>query len=798
RDFREHQRLGELRLASLDLASHLDSSQQRDLFSRFFACSKSEEIETLLRDFLDDHSNRDRWKNSGELEETERILQEVKQQGLKTGLEDLDENQRRAVLQDPSTHVLLSAGPGSGKTHLLVHRCAWLLLEKELRPSQLLVLAYNRAVALELRSRLRQLFHNLGIRGEGERVPVLTLHSWAARTLRGRTRFMPLDEFHAALNELEIVHPEWIEIWTRSRTGTKARRPILRRIPEGYMVREDLLITREHPDDPGKSVEGVRLPLEMWISWAAWLLESTPGLTKPQHVLLDEVQDLNRERLDLVRSLVPDRSVSLFAVGDPDQSIYGYERRIDGDPMDPIHFLNLLVEHLEQEGGQVSRLTLRRNHRSTAPILEEAHRFQAISGEKRQTSKVAGGMPVRQIQVESEWLPALVDSVFQLVIGENRRLVTDSRDRIGVLFRTNGELLLAQQALLKDERFQNLMQMKAVRVITDRHYEHFYGFREWLLVREALGRLPEYVRPDLVLPQLEILRQEFRKLPGRWNTWAFNAGVALARLLIEDRPNDVSREEYLAELDDLVHEPASMLQALTGTGHKGTSKARPTTIVSLSTIHRAKGLQFDKVILAPTHHELTLMEEDREEERRIQYVARTRAARNLVIIKGPRERAFEENQCYRNPLPQVLVLDSAEKIYLSGMVHEKAFSTVEGLEDHQRFLHEEVRFEAPLLLVGNQLRLVQAEGFQRVVGLISQAFQKNILKHLSCLGLPSFTPMSGLSVGSVIRRELTEDELKFRIHPWIQARGFYWYVMPDGFLEPVPIKDSDDSLAANA
>ena len=91
-------------------------------------------------------------------------------------LDGLDPAQREVVTTKPGANLLVLAGPGSGKTRVLVHRVAWLIRVRRLRPTGILVVCYTRANAQELRSRLRALI------GEDARgVTVSTLHGLALR-----------------------------------------------------------------------------------------------------------------------------------------------------------------------------------------------------------------------------------------------------------------------------------------------------------------------------------------------------------------------------------------------------------------------------------------------------------------------------------------------------------------------------------------------------------------------------------------------------------------------------------------
>lgn len=85
-----------------------------------------------------------------------------------------------AIYNNPITeHINVLAGPGSGKTHVLTLRCAKLVYKEHVDPSHILVLAYNRAVVVELKNRLNKLFRRLGLSRMAHQMHVYTFHALA-------------------------------------------------------------------------------------------------------------------------------------------------------------------------------------------------------------------------------------------------------------------------------------------------------------------------------------------------------------------------------------------------------------------------------------------------------------------------------------------------------------------------------------------------------------------------------------------------------------------------------------------
>lgn len=92
-------------------------------------------------------------------------------------------NQWKAIQHPFQRHLLVNAGPGAGKTAVLVGRIAHLIREQQIKPAEIVVLAFNRAVVFEIKKRIRELFMSLGYGSYVRSVRVSTFHSLALRSL---------------------------------------------------------------------------------------------------------------------------------------------------------------------------------------------------------------------------------------------------------------------------------------------------------------------------------------------------------------------------------------------------------------------------------------------------------------------------------------------------------------------------------------------------------------------------------------------------------------------------------------
>ena len=223
--------------------------------------------------------------------------------------------QIKVVTAPPSRNMLILAGPGSGKTRTVVHRCAYLLRVERVRPQSMLVCCFNRHAAIELRRRLSDL-----VGDDARGVTVLTYHALAMRLL-GYSFAEPGSRGGA--------------------TSTSTR-----------SFEDATKLLRGENVPPGLEADEVRDRL----------------LAGFQYILVDEYQDIDEPQYEMISAIAgrtlddPDQKLSILAVGDDDQNIYTFRganvefiRRFQQDYEAEVHYL---VE----------------NYRSTRYIIEAANR----------------------------------------------------------------------------------------------------------------------------------------------------------------------------------------------------------------------------------------------------------------------------------------------------------------------------------------------------------------------------------------------------------------------------------------
>ena len=276
--FEDQKRLRILRFAALQAIPHLvgNPKKLREFVERrYFQATSSQELFDLLEETLPGESD---------------VLSQLREEALKElldgklaeGKPGLSKEQRNVYDAPLDRHLMVIAGPGAGKTHTLLARLVRLVHAEDVQPSEILVLAFTRAVVSELRYRLQDLLGRLGYGSLAREIDVRTFHSFVRRTLHGFN-----------INTSDIPLKCWFKTFENQLKNDQA--------------------------------------LHDYVA------------TSYRYVFIDEFQDVHGARYRLLEYLAEGRQTYLLAVGDDDQSIYDYER-VRGEGNAPQYF-KLFEEH---------------------------------------------------------------------------------------------------------------------------------------------------------------------------------------------------------------------------------------------------------------------------------------------------------------------------------------------------------------------------------------------------------------------------------------------------------------------
>jgi DNA helicase II / ATP-dependent DNA helicase PcrA len=364
-------------------------------------------------------------------------------------LEGLNEPQREAVLHGEGP-LLILAGAGSGKTRVLTHRIAHLVGSGQARPGEILAITFTNKAAQEMRERVEQLVGN-----RARAMWVMTFHSACARILRaeaeklGYTRgFTIYDEgdslrlVKACIDELDIDPKRFAPRGIR-RQISDAKNALLD--AEAYRLKVSTFFEQTAADVYDlyeKRLHAANaMDFDDLLFRAVNLFELYEEVRDRyrrsfRFVLVDEYQDTNRAQYRWLQ-LLTEESRNLCVVGDDDQSVYGFR---GADIQNILGF--------ERDFPDAEVVKLEQNYRSTQTILNASNGVIANNRQRKDKflwSELGAGDPVHVRELEDEHAEA------RFVVSEIERLVEqgESRDEIAVFYRTNAQSRVLEDMLVR-------------------------------------------------------------------------------------------------------------------------------------------------------------------------------------------------------------------------------------------------------------------------------------------------------------------------------------------------------------
>lgn len=567
--------------------------------------------------------------------------------------EQLSTDQRKAVMHGEGP-ILVTAGPGSGKTHVLTSRILYLIQERQIPPDQILVITFTREAARSMQSRffsMQKAFPMPSDTRSGQ-VSFGTFHSFFYQILRSSEKYT---QYHL-LNENEkqkLLYPLLQEIRIRQKTETSRYfdpvseeevSRILSAISYGKNAGKEREAGETLPE-PWRSAYGEirrgyerqkeqrrQLDLDDLLTCTFRELQRDQGLqrywrSRYSYLLMDEFQDCNPVQYEIMKLLFTEKG-NVFAVGDDDQAIYGFRGAQPG----------IMQRFLEEYAGEAS-VVLGKNYRCAPAVVEAGARVIAGNRQRVEKQLVSGRTGDRGSVQLKGFVGGREER--QYVLSQCRGLSAEELDRCAVLFRTNSllgafaaELLQAGIPFVIREPVSGVYGHFAVRDVMD-YFRAAYGARERRLFLRIWNRPRLHIGREALTDEsvdLERVRQFYTRAPYR-NPAAARDVEQFARKLEQLRrfPLELGvtfirrgfgYEEYLrrraAENRELLESWLEMLDWLArdSRAHSGfaeweryqssaqeqltqeSSLKKPQKKgIHVMTMHASKGLEFDRVFL---------------------------------------------------------------------------------------------------------------------------------------------------------------------------------------------------------
>ena len=651
-------------------------------------------------------------------------------------IDNLNDKQKEAVLYNDGP-LLIIAGAGAGKTKTLTTKIAYLIEEKYATPYNVLAITFTNKAAKEMKDRLYAMLGDVA-----KKIQVSTFHSFGLKLLRENFELLGYDRNFVIMdsddsltvvkkiikdlgydpkvynpkairNKISSCKNEMISAKAYERYAVSDYEQVIHKIYEKY---EDKLYRNNSVDFD----DLLLLPIE--------LFKKNPDILNKyqdlyQYILIDEYQDTNEAQYILTKMLSA-KNRKITCVGDDSQSIYSFRGA---------NYKNIL--NFEKDYKDAKTILLEQNYRSTSNILDAAN--QVIKNNKMRKDKKlwtdrGQGEKIKYYRAYNERDEA------QYVIRKIKELVnkgTEYKD-IAILYRTNAQSRVVEEEMLKE----NL----PYRVIGS---FYFYSRKE---IKDLIAylRLIHNSKDNISLlrvintPKRGIGLKTIENLTSKADEEgisiydAINSGKELEFKNIIEKLKIVAEDLTLTELIDKVLDASGMKKELESEQSlesevrlenleefKSITKAfeekeglisledflleislisdveeykDDPNRISLMTVHSVKGLEFDNVFVIGMEegifpHMNSLMENMAlEEERRLCYVAITRAKDNLHLVNARRRTLFGKEQV--NPVSRFMSEINPELLE-TNVKEEELPKKEEKIDTTEMFRDEEIDYK---------------------------------------------------------------------------------------------------------
>ena len=603
-------------------------------------------------------------------------------------ISSLNENQKEAVLSEDK-YIRVIAGAGSGKTRVLTMRIAHLIQDLGVPAYKILAITFTNKAANEMKERIRKMLEN-----ETSQPWISTIHSLCVRILRedimcmGWPRnFTVLDaeDQKAILKEAYKEYGIETSVFSYSSmldyisNNKSAEISVERAMELAGSLSGDKTKAKVYAYYLDRQNALYGLDFDDLILWTVRMFRKFPEVLdkwqkKFHYIHVDEFQDIDKIQYTLITQLTGPNN-SLYVVGDPDQTIYTW-RGAD---------VNIIL-NFEKDYKKTTTIVLNENYRSTEAILNGAN--SVIKNNKHRVEKE---LYTRRVSEEKITHYASASDEFQAAWIANKIKELNKGGKplhdIAVLYRSNYLSRSLEKALL-DERIPYIIYggirfFERMEVKDALCYLRMVESADDLALQRILNKPKRGIgnktmetiatkSKELNKTMYEVIRDEklfagkvqttldsFVSMVENWKKISSEGKLEPFQLfeqIIEDsgyramleENNEVDRIENLKELIDDVKEfsenyPDSTLeeylQLVSLYGDRDETMA--SDFVQLMTVHAAKGLEFDTVFVSDMNdgifpNERAMNEGHRgvEEERRLAYVAFTRAKNKLYLTEA--------------------------------------------------------------------------------------------------------------------------------------------------------------------
>lgn len=624
-------------------------------------------------------------------------------------LDGLNERQKEAVLHKDGP-MLIVAGAGAGKTKTITHRIAY-LIEQGVAPESILAVTFTNKAAKEMAERVNSLVDFLP---GGYRPTICTFHSLGVRILKENATSLGLSRYFTILDDgdsMSLIKESMKELGIDPKaTAPRAVRSVISKNKNNFispdefagMIRSHvgqttLAIWRKY--ETKKTEEGA-LDFDDLLLKTVVLLEKNPEILKMyqerfRYIHVDEYQDTNKVQY-MLTTMLAEKYKNICVVGDSDQNIYSWRGA------DIVNILNF-----EEDYPNAKVVLLEENYRSTQNILGVANAIikkNTQRKEKNLFTKNGEGELISIFEAYNDRFEAefVADKIVEMI---DRGVKPET---IAVLYRANFQSRILEEAML---RYSIPYQVLGVKFFDRKEVKDTLSYLRLALNRDSMSDLRRAIAypkrgigaatvdkivsgqsgelPAKTITKVNAFYEILDKirdfaedhLPSETIKFLIKTSGIEADLQKSNLEEDLERLENIKELvtfaskydnfagmegiEKLIEESALVSDQDSLSPEAEAKKEKTKRGVKLMTVHASKGLEFSYVFIVGLENELfphTRADDtdlDTEEERRLFYVAVTRAKEKLFLSYATLRMLYGETKLQS---PSMFIYDVPEEL----------------------------------------------------------------------------------------------------------------------------------------
>jgi uncharacterized protein (TIGR00375 family) len=550
----------------------------------------------------------------------------------------LNREQKQAVCHSKGPAAVI-AGPGTGKTHTLCCRAAYIIREMEVPPEKIMAVTFTNKAAQEMRKRLKKMLQG---KSKPSGLNVATFHSFGYEILKNHYKNLERSESFSLLNEEErisLIQDSFGFNRQKAKNAAKAIKEAkqnLQSLEKGKKQSSQSLFELYEE----KIKKSDLFDIDDCIYRPFILFSRIPSLLNQyknrfSHILVDEFQDINFAQYQMIRILMPEQGANIYIIGDPDQAIYGF-RGAD------VRFMNDFLK----DYPKASVYKLKQSYRCSDFILRASGGvIRDHATEKSLLKGMNKGVKVNMVsnathRGEAEFIARQIENIIggvrffsmdsDISKGDEKEDIKSLSD-FAVLCRTKEQMKPIEKALndhtipfqkvgetpfFREEPIKSVIDVFRLSLNQENTFLKQDLIKEKIIKPEYISVLPEIIKNKTVAESIQIIITRF------FHKQKEQDGDSFQKLM------DMT-QEFKSNPDEFI----KYTSLCSGPDTYDPSLER----VTLMTLHAAKGLEFPCVFITGCEEGLLPYslfgdhQPDLREERRLFYVGMTRAIKYLYL-----------------------------------------------------------------------------------------------------------------------------------------------------------------------